>query len=54
MKQSVPSEETESWCDKEKPWYYKAHNMGVLIVAQWVLNLTSIHEDMASIPGLAQ
>ena len=28
--------------------------MGVPFVAHWVMNLNSIHEDVVSIPGLAQ
>ena len=31
----------------------KAHD-GVPVVAQWVKNLTRIHEDVGSIPGPAQ
>ena len=29
-------------------------NFGVPIMAQWIKNLTSIHKDMGSIPGLTQ
>ena len=32
----------------------KSEMWGVPIVAQWVKRLTSIHEDVGSIPGLAQ
>ena len=32
----------------------KKVSTGVPVVAQWVKNLTSIHEDVGSIPGLTQ
>ena len=32
----------------------KKPHIGVPIVAQWLVNLTGIHEDTGSIPGLAQ
>ena len=32
---------------------FKDMRLGVLGVAQWLMNLTSIHEDARLIPGLA-
>ena len=44
--------DTEIWgCSSP---LYKICSTGVPIVAQQVKNPTSIHEDMSSIPGLAQ
>ena len=33
---------------------YSQHRLRIPTVAQWGKNLTSIHEDICSIPGLAQ
>ena len=34
--------------------YHQNVSLGVTIVAQWLTNLTSIHEDPGLIPGLSQ
>ena len=36
------------------PTQIKKPRVGILIVAQWLMNSTSIHEDTGSILGLSQ
>ena len=36
---------------KQKQKYFHRSHAGVPVLAQWVKNLASIHEDAASIPG---
>ena len=35
-------------------FHQEYNHLGVPVVAQWLTNLTSIHEDLGSIPGLVQ
>ena len=40
--------------NKMQAWEIKKFNDGVPVVAQLLMNLISTHEDVDSIPGLAQ
>ena len=43
----------ENWFHQRMQQIKKKSCFGVPVVAQWVTNTTSIHEDASSIPGLA-
>ena len=45
---------TGQYCPPQHWRHHKNSHVGVPVVAQQVKNLTSIHEEAGSIPGLAQ
>ena len=46
--------EGKSEGDSDSGWIGKTANLPVPVMAQWLTNVTRIHEDSGSIPGLAQ
>ena len=42
------------WAQRYLVTWWKAWLFGVPVAAQWLMNLTSIHEDVGSIPGLTR
>ena len=49
----LPNTRGMGWCGP-MIWLYETAFQGLPVVAQGVKNPTSIHEDVGSVPGLAQ